>query len=286
MKFTKMHGLGNDFIVIWSEQGLHERASELAVKACDRHFGIGADGMVWIVPSEQADVKMRIINADGSEAEQCGNAIRCVAKYIFDRKFVDKKEMAIETIGAGIQQVSVRAKNGKATEVRVDMGEPILEGLRIPTTLDQEMIINAPIQAAGSNFRFTAVSMGNPHCVIEVDDVKSIDLHKLGSVIEHHPLFPSRTNVEFVQVHSPSSMTMRVWERGAGVTLACGTGACASLVAAHISGRANREATVSLPGGDLWIEWDPNTNHVWMTGPAVQVFSGVWEDWDGKEIKG
>lgn len=278
MNFTKMHGLGNDFIVIWREQGVPEHAAQWAVKACDRHFGIGADGMVWIIPSEHADVMMRIFNADGSEAEQCGNAIRCVAKYVYDRGLVSNQTITIETIGAGVQTVKIRKEHGKAVAVTVDMGEPVMEGLTIPTTIDRAQIIDEPIQAGGKQFQFTAISMGNPHCVIEVEDAASIDLPLLGPELEKHPLFPSRTNVEFIQIHSAEHITMRVWERGSGITLACGTGACASLVAASLTGKTNRSATVTLPGGDLWIEWDEKTNHVWMTGPAKEVFHGVWQE--------
>ncbi|MFE5319682.1 diaminopimelate epimerase [Paenibacillus sp. NPDC056579] len=277
MKFTKMHGLGNDFIVVSGENELPADASELAVRLCSRFFGIGADGLVYILPSDKADYWMRIINSDGSESEQCGNAIRCVAKYIYEHGLVDasRKEMTVETIGAGAQKVQLTVDNGRVIAVRVDMGEPILRGIEVPTTVDQEPVLNHPVEVDGRQFLFTAVSMGNPHCVIYVDDAASFDLAAWGPKLEVHPLFPRRTNVEFVTVKSSDFMDMRVWERGAGPTLACGTGACATLVASVLNGKSNRSATVSLKGGDLFIEWDEKDNHVYMTGPAELVFEGI-----------
>jgi len=275
VEFVKMHGLGNDFIVVAGERELPEGASELAVKLCDRHFGIGADGLVYVLPSERADFRMRIMNSDGSEAEQCGNAIRCVAKYLYDRGLIRGDTVTIETIGAGVQRLQLTVENGKAVKVRVDMGEPILNGLAVPTTIDQERVVAHPIEADGREFRFTAVSMGNPHCVIFVDDAASFDLHRWGPLLEKHPLFPRKTNVEFVTVKSRSHIVMRVWERGAGPTLACGTGACATLVASVLGGLTDRTATVSLAGGDLLIEWSEEDNHVYMTGAAAEVFSGT-----------
>jgi diaminopimelate epimerase len=276
MNFTKMHGLGNDFIVIAGTNRLPEDVSSLAVKLCSRHFGIGADGLVYILPSDKADFQMRIINSDGSEAEQCGNAIRCAAKYIYDHGMVNPRttEIAIETIGAGAQRVQLNVKNGKADTVRVDMGEPILQGERIPTAIALDRIVNHPISADGQEFRFTAVSMGNPHCVIYVEDAKSFDLHTWGPKLEVHPLFPNKINVEFATVQSRGRIDMRVWERGAGPTLACGTGACATLVASVLNGLTDRSAVVSLQGGDLFIEWNETDNHVYMTGPAREVFHG------------
>jgi diaminopimelate epimerase len=270
-----MHGLGNDFIVVAGERELPEGASGLAVQLCDRHFGIGADGLVYILPSDRADFRMRIMNPDGSEAEQCGNAIRCVAKYVYDRGLISKDTVTIETLGAGVQQLQIAAEGGKAAKVRVDMGEPILNGLAVPTTIDLNPVIGHPIAAEGRTFHFTAVSMGNPHCVIFVDDAVSFDLHKWGPLLETHPLFPRKTNVEFVTVASRTHAVMRVWERGAGPTLACGTGACATLVASVLGGLTDRTATVSLAGGDLLIEWSEEDNHVYMTGPAAEVFTGT-----------
>lgn len=275
MEFTKMHGLGNDFVVVHGEKELPRDAAELAVKVCDRNFGIGADGLVYILPTEKADFMMRIMNSDGSEAEQCGNAIRCVAKYVFDRGLTKKQDITIETVGAGPQALQLTIENGKVSAVRVDMGEPILDGLRVPVAVEQNQVIDHPIETDGKSFQFTAVSMGNPHCVIFVDDAVHYDIHTWGPKLEKHPMFPNKINVEFAAVNSAKQVDMRVWERGAGPTLACGTGACATLVAAVLSGKTDREATVSLKGGDLWIEWDEATNHVFMTGPADEVFTGI-----------
>lgn len=275
MNFTKMHGLGNDFIVVAGERQLPDNASELALDLCNRFFGIGADGLVYILPSEKADFRMRIINSDGSEAEQCGNAIRCVAKYVFDNGLTNQEEITIETLGAGVQKVQLTIDGGKVATVRVDMGEPILNGLQVPTTVDAERVINHPIEVDGRTFAFTAVSMGNPHCVIYVDDAVNFELESWGPKLETHPMFPRKINVEFVTVNSRSQADMRVWERGAGPTLACGTGACATLVASVLTGATDREATVSLKGGDLLIEWNEQDNHVYMTGPAAEVFRGT-----------
>lgn len=275
MEFTKMNGLGNDFIIVSGESKLPDNVSQLAVELCNRFFGIGADGLVYILPSDIADFKMRIINSDGSESEQCGNAIRCVAKYVYDHGFTDKEELTIETIGAGAQKVQLTIDSGKVAAVRVDMGEPILKGTQIPTTIDQDLVKDHPIEADGREFRFTAVSMGNPHCVIYVDDAVNFDLNTWGPKLEKHPLFPNRVNVEFVTVKSRDYADMRVWERGAGPTLACGTGACATLVSSVLNGLTDRKATVSLKGGDLLIEWNEADNHVYMTGPAQEVFKGT-----------
>lgn len=275
MNFTKMHGLGNDFVVIAGEQQLPDHVADLAIRLCNRFFGIGADGLVYILPSEIADFRMRIINSDGSEAEQCGNAIRCVAKYVYDNGLTDKEEITIETLGAGAQKVQLTVSDGEVSSVRVDMGEPILNGLQVPTTIDAEQVIEHPIEVDGREFRFTAVSMGNPHCVIYVDDAVHFDLSTWGPKLETHPLFPRKINVEFVTVNSRTHTDMRVWERGAGPTLACGTGACATLVASVLTGVTDRTATVSLKGGDLLIEWNESDNHVYMTGPAAVSFRGT-----------
>lgn len=275
MNFTKMHGLGNDFIVFAGERQLPDNAAELAVRLCNRFFGIGADGLVYILPSKIADFRMRIINSDGSEAEQCGNAIRCVAKYVYDNGLTDREEITIETLGAGAQKVQLTVQDGNVASVRVDMGEPILNGLQVPTTIDAERVIEHPIEVDGREFRFTAVSMGNPHCVIYVDDAVNFDLAAWGPKLETHPLFPRKINVEFVTVNSRTHTDMRVWERGAGPTLACGTGACATVVASVLTGATDRTATVSLKGGDLLIEWNEADNHVYMTGPAAVVFRGT-----------
>jgi diaminopimelate epimerase len=274
MNFTKMHGLGNDFIVVRGEKTLPAGVDQTAIELCNRYFGIGADGLVFILPSEQADYKMRIINSDGSEAEQCGNAIRCVSKYVYEHGMIDKTEITIETIGAGVQKVQLHAQDGKVATVRVDMGEPVLKGLEVPTTIDRNPVIDYPIEVDGQQFRFTAVSMGNPHCVIYVEDAVNFDLATWGPKLEKHPMFPKKINVEFVTVKSREFTDMRVWERGAGPTLACGTGACATLVSSVLNGYTERQATVSLKGGDLFIEWNEADNHVYMTGPAAEVFKG------------
>ncbi|MBO2944962.1 diaminopimelate epimerase [Paenibacillus sp. F411] len=274
MEFTKMHGLGNDFIVVYGEQELPADASERAIELCSRFFGIGADGLVYILPSEVADFKMRIMNSDGSEAEQCGNAIRCVAKYVYDKGYISQEEITIETLGAGVQPLTLQLEDGKVKTVRVDMGAPVLEGLQVPTTVDANPVIHHPVEVGGQAFRFTAVSMGNPHCVIYVDDAVGFDLSTWGPLLETHPLFPKKINVEFATVQRRDYIDMRVWERGAGPTLACGTGACATLVSSVLNGTSDRAATVSLKGGDLFIEWDEDSNHVFMTGPAAFVFEG------------
>jgi diaminopimelate epimerase len=276
MNFTKMHGLGNDFIIVAGEKELPADVSSLAVQLCSRFFGIGADGLVYILPSDIADYRMRIINSDGSESEQCGNAIRCVAKYIYEHGLIEpsQTELSVETLGAGSQKVQLTVDGGQVTAVRVDMGEPVLHGKLVPTTLEQEPVLDHPIEVDGREFRFTAVSMGNPHCVIYVDDAASFDLGVWGPKLEVHPLYPRRTNVEFTTVKSRGALDMRVWERGAGPTLACGTGACAALVSSVLNGLSDRSATVSLKGGDLFIEWSEIDNHVYMTGPAEQVFTG------------
>jgi len=280
--FVKMHGLGNDFVVIGALDGMPLREGELSefVRfACDRHFGVGADGVIWILPSEDADFKMRIFNPDGSEAEMCGNGIRCAAKWFYDRDYAKGEIIRVETL-AGLKTVWVHAKEGKATDVTVDMGEPIFNPTQIPTTLGNDgEAIEVPLTVdGGETFTVSAVSMGNPHCVIFVGDVDTFPVEVAGPKIERHPAFPQRTNVEFVQVVSRNELKVRVWERGAGLTLACGTGACASLVIAAKTGRAERKAKVHLPGGALTIEWRDD-NKVYMTGPAVEVFRGelVWE---------
>lgn len=275
MEFTKMHGLGNDFIVIYGEQALPENAAELAIKWCDRYFGIGADGLVYILPSENADYRMRIINSDGSEAEQCGNAIRCVAKYVYDHGYVQREEITIETLGAGVQRVSIQTEDGKAATVTVDMGQPVLEGLQIPTTIDANPVVDVPIESEGASFQFTAVSMGNPHCVIYVEDAVNFDLNTWGPKLEVHPMFPKKVNVEFATVLDRRTVDMRVWERGAGPTLACGTGACATLVSSVLNGKTDREAEVRLKGGSLFIKWNEQDNRVYMTGPAAFVYTGL-----------
>lgn len=272
--FTKMHGLGNDFVVV-SRSALPEDASKMARALCDRHFGVGADGLVFVLPSDEGDVAMRIFNADGTEAEQCGNAVRCVARYFFERISGDERELTIET-RAGLQRVWLETSGGQVVAVRVDMGRPILQGRKIPTTIDREKVVEEPVDVDGTRFRFTAVSLGNPHAVIQVEDAPSFPVEVWGPRLEIHPLFPQRTNVEFVTVRSPREIDMRVWERGVGQTMACGSGACAAVVASALAGKAEREAIVHLLGGDLHITWDEESDRVFMTGPAEYVFEGEW----------
>lgn len=270
IRFTKMHGLGNDFIVVNVMDNDIGNPREFALQYCDRRFGIGADQLLLVDSSDEADFTMRILNADGSEVEMCGNGIRCIAKFIADNRLSRKTTLAIETM-AGIMYPTI-----KGDKVRVNMGRPILEPARIPMVCDQERAVRVPITVNDDTFTVTAVSMGNPHCVIFVDNVEFCDLETIGPRIERSPLFPKRTNVEFVHVISPSHLKVRVWERGSGLTLACGTGACASVVAACLHTQTERTATVTLPGGDLLIEW-ADTDEVFMTGPAHTVFEGSIE---------
>ncbi|WKL02910.1 diaminopimelate epimerase [Paenibacillus amylolyticus] len=275
MEFTKMHGLGNDFIVVFGEKELPADAAELAVKWCNRFFGIGADGLVYILPSEKADFQMRIMNSDGSEAEQCGNAIRCVSKYVYDHGHVNQEQITIETIGAGVQPVSLNIRDGKVETVRVDMGEPILNGLQVPTTVDANPVVDHYIEANGHAFKFTAVSMGNPHAVIYVDDAVNFDLTTWGPLLEVHPMFPKKS-----MLNSPQFVTVDMWTCVYGNAelvqrFACGTGACATLVSSVLNGHTDRTAVISLKGGDLHIEWNEADNHVYMTGPAEVVFKGI-----------
>ena len=277
MKFTKMQGLGNDYVYVNCFKEKIEDPSALAVRISDRHFGIGSDGLITIGPSDIADFRMRIYNADGSEAEMCGNGIRCVAKYVYDHKMTDKKEITIET-GAGVKTLQLTVADGKVLLVRVDMGEPILKPDLIPVDASGEQVVDAPIEVEGREWKMTCVSMGNPHAVIFVEDTEHFELEKYGPEFEHHPRFPKRTNTEFVHVISPTEASMRVWERGSGETLACGTGACATAVACILNGLTEEKVTVKLLGGDLEIEWDREKNKVFMTGPAKVVFDGVWEE--------
>lgn len=277
MKFTKMHGLGNDFVVVADYKDVPKGVNKLAIDICHRNFGVGADGLVFILPSEKADVRMRIFNSDGTEAEQCGNAIRCVSKYVYDHDLKKKDALSVETL-AGIQHVKLLIDNeiDIVEEVEVDMGEPILRGELVPTAIKGEKVVNQSIEVDGMTFDFTAVSMGNPHAVIYVDDAVNFDVEKWGPKIETLDIFPKKTNVEFVTVKSNHDMDMRVWERGVGQTFACGTGACATGVASVLTGKTSRETTVHLKGGDLRIVWNDKNNKVYMTGPAAEVFTGTW----------
>lgn len=275
MKFTKMHGIGNDYVYINAFEEEIAAPEQLAVAISDRHFGVGGDGLVLIMPSQIADAKMRMFNSDGSEAEMCGNAIRCVGKFLYDHRIVTKETLTIETL-AGIKSLNLETKNGLVSAVKVDMGEPILQSDLIPVNGDSRIIVDEPIAVNDRNYRFTAVSMGNPHCVIFVPEITDAMVLTDGPTLETHRLFPRKINVEFVKVNSKDSLTMRVWERGSGETMACGTGACASVVAAILNKLTDRSVTVKLLGGELLIEWEPVSNHVFMTGPAVTVFEGEW----------
>ena len=277
MQFTKWQGCGNDFIVLDALDGIYRDYAPMAQKLCDRHYGIGADGILAIEPSDKADFRMRVINADGSEAEMCGNGIRCVSRYLYDNKLTVKKEFQMET-GAGILVPKIMEEGGKVTGVRVDMGEPRLLAAEIPVTgYGDGKVVDENIEVLGKVYKMTCVSMGNPHAVVFVDAIKSFPIHEVGIHFEHHAAFPKRTNTEFVEVLDRGHVRMRVWERGAAVTLACGTGACATLVASVLTGRTNRKAEVQLDGGTLLIEWAEN-NHVLMTGPAELVFTGEVEE--------
>jgi diaminopimelate epimerase len=274
MKFTKMHGIGNDYVYINCFEEKVEKPEELVKLVSNRHFGVGSDGLVLILPSSKADFRMRMFNPDGSEAQMCGNAIRCVGKYVYDNNMTDKKTISIETL-AGIKILEmITDENNKVAMVKVDMGEPILNARGIPVDSDIELFVNQPLQILGKEYRVTCVSMGNPHAVIYVENVSGFPVEKVGPEIENHPLFPEKINAEFVEVINPKRLKMRVWERGTGETMACGTGACAVLVASSLTGVSERKATVELLGGNLDIEWNERNNRVYMTGPATLVFTG------------
>ena len=275
MRFTKMHGLGNDYVYV---NGFEERVDDPAAVAravSDRHFGIGADGLILILPSDKADCRMRMFNADGSEAQMCGNGIRCVAKYVYDHDIARRTTLNVETL-AGVLNLDLFVAGGAANRVRVRMGEPRLQRVQIPMQGTPGEVINEPLLVDGATFDVTAVSMGNPHCVVFVEDVDGFDVARWGPYFEYHDVFPEGVNTEFIQVHDRESFSMRVWERGSGETLACGTGASAAAVACHLTGRTDRRVTAHLLGGPLELEWHASDNQVLMTGPAVEVFSGEW----------
>jgi diaminopimelate epimerase len=278
MRFTKMHGIGNDYVYVSTfDQRAPADPAELAVAVSDRHFGIGGDGLILIMPSERADARMRMFNADGSEGEMCGNGVRCVAKYLYDHRLTRHESVTIET-GRGVLAIALEVECGKVRRARVDMGKPILEADRIPTGLPGNPPIDAPIHVGDRELKLTAVSMGNPHAVIYVADAAAFALESLGPQIEHHPVFPRRVNVHIVEVLGPGEVRMRTWERGSGITLACGTGACAVCVAGVLTGRTNRDLLAHLPGGDLELSWPEDRASVSLTGPATEVFSGEWPD--------
>lgn len=291
MKFTKMHGIGNDYVYVNCFEERIANPAELARVVSDRHKGIGGDGLILICPSQAADARMRMFNADGSEAEMCGNGLRCVAKYVYEHRLASAgpelllpggqsfpASLKLET-GKGILAVGLELDgDDRVSGVCVNMGAPILSPGDIPVNMPGEKIVEQPIEILDGQLLMTCVSMGNPHAVFFCDDVESVDLQKLGPAIENHAVFPNRTNVHFVQINGPAELTMRTWERGSGITLACGTGACATGVAAVLAGRAGRVCKAHLPGGDLELNWSENDNCVYMTGPATEVFSGVWPE--------
>jgi len=294
MRFTKMQGIGNDYVYVdCFRQAMPPDPGELARRISDRHFGVGGDGLILICPSEKADAQMRMFNADGSESEMCGNGLRCVAKYVFDHGLATNRSLRIDT-GAGVLSLKLEVVDGKAHRIRVDMGQPILAAQDIPVQIPKadpgSRVIDMPlgdfieventkgwIERSGLDLRMTCVSMGNPHAVLYCKNPADVPLEYLGPVIEHAPVFPRRTNAHVVNVHSRQEVTMRTWERGSGITLACGTGASAVCVAGVLSGRNDRKILAHLPGGDLELEWAAD-DHVYMTGPAVEVFSGEWPD--------
>ncbi len=300
MKFTKMQGLGNDYVYVNCLEEQLENPSEMAKLVSDRHFGIGSDGLILIRPSDAADFEMEMYNADGSRGEMCGNGIRCVAKYVYDYGLTDKTSISVETLG-GIKYLELTVEDGMVSLVRVDMGRPKLEAAEVPILCeavteecvvdedsvlgggyaedivkigDCRKVINEPIVVDGMEYRITGVSMGNPHAVVFLEDVEGLEIEKIGPKFENHERFPKRINTEFVRVIDRETIEMRVWERGSGETLACGTGACAAAVASILNGLAERKVTVKLRGGDLLVEWEEETGKVYMTGPAVTVFEG------------
>jgi diaminopimelate epimerase len=282
MRFTKMHGIGNDYVYVDCVRNpVPGDPSALSRKVSDRHFGIGSDGLILICRSDKADARMRMFNADGSESEMCGNGLRCVAKYVYDHGIAQKPELRIET-GRGVLGVSLEVKNNKVSRVRVNMGEPILKSAAIPTTLPGDPPVNAQLVVPGGEFEATCVSVGNPHAVMYVGEKYFTGPRDLvvefGPLIENHSAFPRRINAHFVKVHSQNEVTMRTWERGSGITLACGTGACSVCVAGVLTGRTKRQLLAHLPGGDLELDWSESDNSVYMTGPATEVFTGEWPD--------
>ena len=274
IKFTKMHGLGNDYIYIDCIKGEKiENPSYLAKTMSNRHFGIGSDGLILICKSNIADFKMQMFNYDGSEAEMCGNGIRCVGKYVYDNELTNNKIITVETLG-GIKKLKLNIKNKKVETVEVDMGEPIFEAEKIPVLSDKYPVKNLKIIAEDKEFTFTCVSRGNPHAVTIIKNVIDFDVQRYGEILEKSKIFPQRANIEFVQILDKENVKMRVWERGTGETLACGTGACATVVACNLNGYVKNDVNVELPGGILKIKWNKENNHVYMTGPAITVFRG------------
>lgn len=279
MKFTKMHGLGNDYVYMdCTKSGVPDNVETLAQFVSDRHFGVGSDGLILICASDICDFKMKMYNMDGSEAQMCGNGIRCVGKFVYDKGLTNKTNITVETL-AGVKVLNLNVKNGKVETVKVDMGEPILEAEKIPVISDEkEQVKNLKIVTLDKDFNFTCVSMGNPHAITIVENVDSFDVEKYGSVLEIDKHFPEKANIEFIQIINRNTIKMRVWERGSGETMACGTGACATAVACNLNGLVEDEVTVKLLGGDLNIRWNKEDNHIYMTGPATTVFEGKLEE--------
>ncbi len=276
IEFTKWQGCGNDFVLVDDRSESIKDPAELSRKMCDRHYGIGADGLIIIRPSDKADTRMRIYNTDGSEAEMCGNGIRCFARWVYELGLVPGEEFTVET-GAGILVPKIIKENGRITGVRVDMGQPVLDAEKIPTKgFGTGRVVDKTIEVLGETYHVTCVSMGNPHCVVLWDDLSTLDIEKLGPAFENHPAFPNRVNTEFVSVRDKNHVRMRVWERGAAVTMACGTGACATLTACVLNDRTERKAEIELDGGKLFIEWSEKDNHIYMTGPAEEVYKGIY----------
>jgi diaminopimelate epimerase len=278
LRFTKMHGIGNDYVFMSTfDQPPPADPARLATVLSDRHCGIGGDGLILIMPSERADARMRMFNADGSEGEMCGNGVRCVAKYLFDRGLTRKQQVAIET-GRGVLMLQLEVSGGRVDKVRVDMGPPILEAAQIPTLLPGNPPVAVPVEVGDRVLAVTAVSMGNPHAVVYLPDVDNFPLESVGPILERHTAFPRRVNVHIVQILGQNEVRMRTWERGSGITLACGTGACAVCVAGVLTGQTARAILAHLPGGDLELSWPDDRSSVFMTGPATEVFSGEWPD--------
>lgn len=274
MKFTKMQGIGNNYLYFNCFENPIHNPSELSVKLSDIHFGVGSDGIILIEPSDKADCKMDIYNADGSRAMMCGNGIRCVGKYVYERGLVKKDVITVDTL-SGVKTLYLNVKDGIVQSVKVNMGQPDLIAKTIPVIFNGEHVIDQPIMVDGKQYRITCVSMGNPHCVIFVDDVDEIDLKEIGPKFEFHPMFPERVNTEFVQIISETEAKMRVWERGSGETWACGTGTCATVVACALNKKTGRNVLVHLRGGDLKIDWDAQSSEVFMQGPAEFIFDGT-----------
>ena len=273
MKFTKMHGIGNDYVYVNCLKEEVKNPSELARFVSNRNFGVGSDGLILIRPSEKADFQMDMYNSDGSQAEMCGNGIRCVGKYVYDYGLTDKTQITVDTL-AGIKYLDLMVENGKVSKIRVNMGAPILTPEQVPVISPKNPAVDIPIEVKGKEYQMTCVSMGNPHAIIFMDHVKDLDIEEIGPYFENHTCFPKRTNTEFVEILYRNTVNMRVWERGAGETLACGTGACATAVACVLNEKTENNITVHLLGGDLEIEWDRESNQIYMTGPATTVFDG------------